>query len=106
MNLCRAAHCRFCELSKGARTESIISQIPESPTFPCPDCEVTRGLSGNETAALGIGQTAHDGEQIQPVRIERNRFSNLTTDGVELFSRAVPDQAVSSWRASVAGPLH
>jgi RND family efflux transporter MFP subunit len=30
-------------------------------------CEVIRGLEGDETVALGMGQTARDGELIQPV---------------------------------------
>lgn len=36
------------------------------------NCEVTRGISGNETVALGMGQTAHDGELVQPVYVKRN----------------------------------
>jgi membrane fusion protein, multidrug efflux system len=36
------------------------------------NCEVTRGLSGDETVALGMGQTAQEGELIQPVRLKRN----------------------------------
>jgi hypothetical protein len=35
------------------------------------NCEVIRGLDGDETIALGMGQTAHDGELIQPV-IKKN----------------------------------
>jgi RND family efflux transporter MFP subunit len=36
------------------------------------NCEVTRGLSGDETVALGMGQTAHEGDLVQPVRAKRN----------------------------------
>lgn len=36
------------------------------------DCEVTRGLSGDETVALGMGQTAHEGELVQPVSFKRD----------------------------------
>ncbi|MBV8773785.1 MAG: efflux RND transporter periplasmic adaptor subunit [Deltaproteobacteria bacterium] len=36
------------------------------------NCEVTRGLSGDETVALGMGQTAHEGDLIQPVSFKRN----------------------------------
>jgi RND family efflux transporter MFP subunit len=36
------------------------------------NCEVVRGLEGNETVALGMGQTAHDGELVQPVRLKKN----------------------------------
>jgi RND family efflux transporter MFP subunit len=35
-------------------------------------CEVTRGLSGDETVALGMGQTAHEGELVQPVSFKSN----------------------------------
>jgi len=31
------------------------------------NCEVTRGLNGDETIALGLGQTAHEGELINPI---------------------------------------
>ena len=31
------------------------------------NCEVTRGLSGDETVALGMGQSAREGELVQPV---------------------------------------
>lgn len=36
------------------------------------DCEVTRGLSGDETVALGLGQAAQEGELVQPVSAKRN----------------------------------
>jgi RND family efflux transporter MFP subunit len=36
------------------------------------DCEVTRGLTGDESVALGMGQTAHEGELVQPVSFKRN----------------------------------
>jgi len=36
------------------------------------DCEVTHGLSGDETVALGMGQTAHEGELVQPVSFKSN----------------------------------
>lgn len=36
------------------------------------DCEVTRGLSGDETVALGLGQAAQEGELVHPVSAERN----------------------------------
>jgi membrane fusion protein, multidrug efflux system len=36
------------------------------------NCEVTRGLSGDETVALGMGQTAREGELVQPVSLKRN----------------------------------
>jgi membrane fusion protein, multidrug efflux system len=36
------------------------------------DCEVTRGLSGDETVALGLGQAAEEGELIQPVSAKGN----------------------------------
>lgn len=35
-------------------------------------CEVIRGLSGNETVALGMGQTAREGELVQPVSFKLN----------------------------------
>jgi RND family efflux transporter MFP subunit len=31
------------------------------------NCEITRGLDGDEIVALGMGQTAHEGELVQPV---------------------------------------
>jgi membrane fusion protein, multidrug efflux system len=31
------------------------------------NCEVTRGLKGNETIALGLGQSAHEGERVRPI---------------------------------------
>ena len=31
------------------------------------NCEVTRGLNGDEIVALGMGQTAHEGELVRPV---------------------------------------
>ena len=31
------------------------------------NCEVGRGLSGDETVALGLGQAAHEGELVQPI---------------------------------------
>jgi membrane fusion protein, multidrug efflux system len=36
------------------------------------NCEVIRGLEGDETIALGMGQTAHDGELVQPVSFKKN----------------------------------
>jgi membrane fusion protein, multidrug efflux system len=36
------------------------------------NCEVTRGLKGDETVALGMGQTAHEGELVQAVSFKRN----------------------------------
>jgi multidrug efflux pump subunit AcrA (membrane-fusion protein) len=36
------------------------------------NCEVLRGLEGDETIALGMGQTAHDGELVQPVASQKN----------------------------------
>ena len=36
------------------------------------NCEVTRGLSGEEIVALGMGQTAHEGELVQPVSLKKN----------------------------------
>jgi RND family efflux transporter MFP subunit len=36
------------------------------------NCEVTRGLDGDETIALGMGQTARDGELVQPVSLDKN----------------------------------
>jgi RND family efflux transporter MFP subunit len=35
------------------------------------NCEVTRGLSGDETVALGMGQTAREGELVQPVSLKK-----------------------------------
>ncbi len=34
------------------------------------DCEITRGLNGDETVALGLGQAASEGELIQPLFAE------------------------------------
>jgi multidrug efflux pump subunit AcrA (membrane-fusion protein) len=36
------------------------------------NCEVTRGLSGDEIVALGMGQTAHEGELVQPIGFKHN----------------------------------
>jgi len=36
------------------------------------DCEVTRGLNGDETIALGMGQTAREGELVQPISAQKN----------------------------------
>jgi RND family efflux transporter MFP subunit len=36
------------------------------------NCEVTRGLKGDEVVALGMGQTAHEGELVQPVSLKKN----------------------------------
>jgi len=36
------------------------------------NCEVIRGLEGDETIALGMGQTAQDGEMVQPVNFKKN----------------------------------
>lgn len=36
------------------------------------NCEVIRGLEGNETIALGMGQTAHEGELVQPVTLKKD----------------------------------
>src|SRR5271167_3545080 len=36
------------------------------------NCEVLRGLRGDETIALGMGQTAHDGELIEPVSLKKD----------------------------------
>jgi RND family efflux transporter MFP subunit len=36
------------------------------------NCEVVRGLEGDETIALGMGQTAHDGELVQPVGLKKD----------------------------------
>ncbi|MBV8359602.1 MAG: efflux RND transporter periplasmic adaptor subunit [Deltaproteobacteria bacterium] len=36
------------------------------------NCEVTRGLSGDETVALGMGQTAHEGELVQPISFKKD----------------------------------
>jgi hypothetical protein len=35
------------------------------------NCEVTRGLAGDETIALGMGQTAEEGQLVQPVSSQR-----------------------------------
>jgi RND family efflux transporter MFP subunit len=34
------------------------------------NCEVTQGLQGDETVALGMGQTARDGQAVQPLMIK------------------------------------
>lgn len=36
------------------------------------NCEVISGLEGDETVALGMGQTAHDGELVQPVSLKKD----------------------------------
>ena len=36
------------------------------------NCEVLRGLEGDETIALGMGQTAHDGELVRPVTLKKD----------------------------------
>ena len=36
------------------------------------NCEITRGLSGDEIVALGMGQTAHEGELVQPVSFKKD----------------------------------
>jgi membrane fusion protein, multidrug efflux system len=36
------------------------------------NCEVIRGLNGDETIALGMGQTARDGELVQPVQLKKD----------------------------------
>jgi RND family efflux transporter MFP subunit len=36
------------------------------------NCEITRGLSGNEMVALGMGQTAHEGELVRPVSFKKD----------------------------------
>jgi RND family efflux transporter MFP subunit len=36
------------------------------------NCEVTRGLSGDEIVALGMGQAAHEGELVQPVSFKKD----------------------------------
>jgi RND family efflux transporter MFP subunit len=36
------------------------------------NCEVIRGLKGDETIALGMGQTAHDGELVEPVSLKKD----------------------------------
>ncbi len=36
------------------------------------NCEVISGLEGDETIALGMGQTAHDGELVQPVSSKKD----------------------------------
>jgi RND family efflux transporter MFP subunit len=36
------------------------------------NCEVIRGLNGDEVIALGLGQTAHEGELVQPVSSQKN----------------------------------
>jgi multidrug efflux pump subunit AcrA (membrane-fusion protein) len=35
-------------------------------------CEIVRGLSGDEMVALGMGQTAREGELVQPISMQRN----------------------------------
>jgi len=36
------------------------------------NCEITRGLSGDEIVALGMGQTAREGELVQPISFRRD----------------------------------
>jgi RND family efflux transporter MFP subunit len=36
------------------------------------NCEVIRGLNGDEVVALGMGQTAHEGQLVQPVSFKKN----------------------------------
>jgi RND family efflux transporter MFP subunit len=36
------------------------------------NCEITRGLDGDEIVALGMGQTAHEGQLVQPVSFKRD----------------------------------
>lgn len=36
------------------------------------NCEVMRGLEGNEIVALGLGQTAREGQAVQPVSAQKN----------------------------------
>ncbi len=36
------------------------------------NCEVLRGLEGDETIALGMGQTAHDGELVRPFTLKKD----------------------------------
>jgi hypothetical protein len=36
------------------------------------NCEVTRGLSGDEIIALGMGQTAREGELVRPVSFKKD----------------------------------
>jgi RND family efflux transporter MFP subunit len=36
------------------------------------NCEVIRGLEGDETIALGMGQTAHEGELVRPVSLKKD----------------------------------
>jgi RND family efflux transporter MFP subunit len=36
------------------------------------NCEVTRGLSGDEIVALGMGQTAHEGELVKPITFKHH----------------------------------
>jgi RND family efflux transporter MFP subunit len=35
------------------------------------DCEVTRGLNGDETVGLGIGQAAQEGQLVRPVNLKK-----------------------------------
>jgi RND family efflux transporter MFP subunit len=36
------------------------------------NCEVTRGLNGDEVVALGMGQTAHEGQLVRPVSLKKD----------------------------------
>jgi RND family efflux transporter MFP subunit len=36
------------------------------------NCEITRGLDGDEIVALGMGQTAHEGQLVQPISFKRD----------------------------------
>jgi hypothetical protein len=36
------------------------------------NCEIIRGMKGNETIALGLGQAATEGELIRPLMATRN----------------------------------
>lgn len=36
------------------------------------NCQISRGLNGDETIALGLGQTAREGELIEPVASQKN----------------------------------
>jgi hypothetical protein len=36
------------------------------------NCEVTRGLNGDEIVALGMGQTAHEGELVRPLSFKKD----------------------------------
>ncbi|HEX4209861.1 MAG TPA: efflux RND transporter periplasmic adaptor subunit [Candidatus Binataceae bacterium] len=37
------------------------------------NCEVTRGLNGDETIALGLGQTAREGELVEPISASKKQ---------------------------------